>query len=131
MPRSSITQSPPRLAKDLLGSRGEAVAARYLVERGHEVLDRNWRAPHGRGELDLVTLERGRVIVVEVKTRSSLAFGHPLEAIGAAKLERLYRLGAQWCATHGLAGRLHRVDAVAVLLPRAGEPAIEHLEGLR
>jgi len=120
-----------RLPKDALGARGEEVAADYLRRHGHEVVDRNWRAPHGRGELDLVTLDEGRVVVVEVKTRSSLEFGHPFEAIGPAKLERLHRLGAQWCAAHGLAGRLHRVDAVAVLLPRGGPAVIEHLEGVR
>jgi len=115
----------------LLGRRGEEIAARHLRELGHVVLDRNWRASRGRGELDLVTLLGDGVVAVEVKTRSSLEFGHPFEAVRPAKLERLYRLGWEWCETHRMRGRLARVDLVAILLPATGEPVIEHLEGVR
>jgi len=115
----------------LLGRRGEDLAAEHLRAIGHVVLDRNWRADRGRGELDLVTLLDQRVVAVEVKTRSSLDFGHPFEAVRAAKLERLYRLGWEWCETHRMRGRLARVDLVAVLLPDVGEPLVEHLEGVR
>ncbi|MBO9577813.1 MAG: YraN family protein [Microbacteriaceae bacterium] len=113
-----------------LGRRGEQLAADYLTAGGHRVLDRNWRCP--RGELDLVTLDRGQVVAVEVKTRTSLDFGHPFEAIDRRKLERVYRLGWAWCAAHERAGAAVRVDAVAVVLGRRGERAvIEHLEGVR
>lgn len=130
-----MTPAPPpatptrRHPKDELGAAGEAIAADFLRRRGHVVLDRNWRAPHGRGELDLVTLDRGWIVVVEVKTRSSLDYGHPFEAIDARKLERLYRLGWAWCKGHSRS--LGRVDAVAVLLPHDGPAVIEHLEGVR
>lgn len=123
--------TPKRLAKDELGASGEAIAADFLARHGHVVLDRNWRAPHGRGELDIVTLDRDQVIVVEVKTRSSLDYGHPFEAIDSRKLERLHRLGWEWCASHGRPGQLARIDAVAVLLPHGGPAVVEHLEGVR
>lgn len=126
------TDIPPPLSHNQrLGRRGEELAARHLRRLGHEILDRNWRSPSGRGELDIVTLLEERVIAVEVKTRSSVAFGHPFEAIRRAKLERLYRLGWEWCAVNGMAGRLARVDVIAVLLPRRGEITIEHLEAVR
>ncbi len=122
---------PRRHPKDELGAAGEALAADFLGRHGHVVLDRNWRAPHGRGEIDIVTLHDDRIVVVEVKTRSSLDYGHPFEAIDRRKLERLHRLGWAWCASHGRAGALDRVDAVAVLLPPGGPAIIEHLEGVR
>jgi len=115
----------------LLGRRGEELAADHLRERGHVVLDRNWRAAAGRGELDLVTLHRGGIVAVEVKTRSSLDYGHPFEAVVPAKLERIHRLGWEWCDAHAMRGRLARVDLVAVLIPRHGVPQVEHLEGVR
>lgn len=112
-----------------LGRRGEALAADFLLARGHRVLARNWRCP--LGELDLVTAIDHWIIAVEVKTRSSLAAGHPFEAVDGRKLARLHRLGAQWCAEHGASvGRL-RIDVVGVLLPRDGAPVVEHLEGVR
>ncbi|OJX70071.1 MAG: hypothetical protein BGO95_03360 [Micrococcales bacterium 73-13] len=112
-----------------LGRRGEGLAADYLTSAGHRVLDRNWRCP--RGELDLVTLDRGEVVAVEVKTRTSLALGHPFEAIDRRKLERVYRLGWDWCAAHGMAAARLRVDAVAVITASGRRPVIEHLEGVR
>jgi len=113
-----------------LGRRGERLAADYLTAAGHRVVDRNWRCP--RGELDLVTIDREQVVAVEVKTRTSLDFGHPFEAIGPRKLQRLHRLAWAWCAANGMRGVRVRVDAVAVVTGRDGrEPVIEHLEGVR
>ena len=77
-------------AKDELGARGERLAERHLVRSGLTLLDRNWRCP--QGEIDLVLRDGDEVVFVEVKTRSSVAFGHPLEAITAAKLARSGKL---------------------------------------
>ncbi len=66
-------------AKDRLGIQGERIAERHLVARGMTVVDRNWRCP--QGEIDLVLNDGDETVFVEVKTRSSVAYGHPLEAI--------------------------------------------------
>ena len=112
-------------AKDELGTRGERIAERHLVRRGLTVLDRNWRC--AQGEIDLVLRDGEETVFVEVKTRSSVAFGHPLEAITSAKLARLRRLAAAWCAAHPGADRI-RIDAVAVIAPRDLPAVVEHLE---
>lgn len=113
-------------AKDVLGRRGEAIAAAYLEGRGMLVIDRNWRC--GQGEIDLVLRDGSELVFAEVKTRSTDAFGHPLEAITPAKLARLRRLAAAWCEAHpGNHDRI-RIDAVAVVAPRVGAPVVEHLE---
>lgn len=112
-------------AKDELGARGERLAERHLLRTGMTLLDRNWRCP--QGEIDLVLRDGDEVVFVEVKTRSSVAFGHPLEAITAAKLARLRRLAGAWCEAHPGAGRI-RIDAVAVIAPRDLPAVIEHLE---
>ena len=117
-------------AKDELGVRGERIAEHHLVRRGLTLLDRNWRCP--QGEIDLVLRDGDEVVFVEVKTRSSVAFGHPLEAITAAKLARLRRLAGAWCEAHpGASGRganRIRIDAVAVIAPRDLPAIVEHLE---
>lgn len=116
-------------AKDDLGRRGEELAAGYLTSRGYRILDRNWRCP--QGEIDIVA-RRGRgTAFIEVKTRSSVAYGHPFEAISEAKLGRLHRLARLWCREHpGRHGAL-RVDVVAVVAPRHGEPVVELFEDVR
>lgn len=111
-----------------LGRFGEAYAARHLVERGMVVLDRNWRC--AAGEIDLV-LRDGRVLVVcEVKTRSSTAFGSPLEGVTDRKAARLRRLAAQWLAEHHLRPDDVRIDLVGVLAPPGATPQVEHVRGV-
>ena len=112
-------------AKDDLGRRGEQLAAIYLSELGHVVLDRNWRC--ALGEVDLITRDGDDTVFVEVKTRSSRAFGHPFEAITDQKLARLRRLAGQWCAQQTSRPGPIRIDAVSVIVPKGQTPDIEHL----
>jgi putative endonuclease len=117
-------------AKDELGARGERLAERHLLGRGLTLLDRNWRCP--QGEIDLVLRDGDEIVFVEVKTRSSVAFGHPLEAITHSKLARLRRLAGAWCEAHpdsaGDRPRRVRIDAVAVIAPADRPAVVEHLE---
>lgn len=112
-------------AKDELGRRGEDLAARHLVASGLTIVERNWRC--SLGEIDVVARDAGELVFVEVKTRSSVAFGHPLEAITATKLARLRRLAAAWCEEHPGSHERIRIDAIAVIAPRRGAVQIEHL----
>jgi putative endonuclease len=111
-----------------LGAYGEAYAARHLVDAGMVLLDRNWRCD--AGEIDLV-LRDGRVLVVcEVKTRSSTAYGSPLEGVTDRKAARLRRLAARWLADHPLRPDEVRIDLVGVLAPPGREPVVEHVRGI-
>jgi putative endonuclease len=114
--------------KQALGAHGEAIAARHLVQRGMVVLDRNWRCPDG--EIDLV-LRDGQVLVVcEVKTRRSTAYGTPLEAVTATKAARLRRLAAPWVAAHALRVPDVRIDLVGIVCPHDAPPVIDHVTGV-
>lgn len=118
-------------AKDERGAAGEAAAARYLQARGFTVLDRNWRGDGG--EIDLV-VARGRTLaIVEVKTRRSMAFGDPLNAVDPRKFARLWRLTHAWVREHRelARGRSIRVDVIGITGedPRTGD--LEHLEDVR
>ncbi|MBK9178929.1 MAG: YraN family protein [Acidimicrobiales bacterium] len=105
-----------------LGASGEEAAARWYVERGYDVLARNWRCRSG--EIDLI-LRRGRTVVIsEVKTRSSDAFGAPVEAVGRDKRVRLRHLAARWLEESGVRAGEIRFDVVSVL---AGQ--VEVIEG--
>ncbi len=95
-----------------LGAHGEDLAARWYVERGYDVLARNWRGP--AGELDLVLGRPGLVVFCEVKARTTPGFGTGAEAVTPAKQARVRRLAAAW-----LAGEAHdpaeiRFDVAAV-----------------
>jgi putative endonuclease len=115
-------------AKDAVGRHGEDVAARYVQDAGWRVLDRNWRGADG--ELDIVALDGGALVTVEVKTRSGVGFGHPAEAVTPRKVARLRRLTAQWVAAHDVRPGSIRIDVIAVVLPRSGAAQVEHLVGI-
>ncbi|GIG21833.1 UPF0102 protein [Cellulomonas chitinilytica] len=115
-------------AKDAVGRYGEDVAAAHVTAQGWQVLERNWRVV--AGELDLIALDGDELVVVEVKTRRSAAFGHPAEAVTRHKLARVRRLAAQWLASHDTRPASVRVDVIAVLLPRQGAAQVEHLVGV-
>ncbi|MGW9114039.1 YraN family protein [Microbacterium sp. NPDC055683] len=117
--------------KDDLGRAGEERAAQHLAAIGYEVLDRNWRC-HA-GEIDIVARRGARLAVVEVKTRTRTAHGHPFEAVDARKLRRLWVLAAAWVRAHPelASGCDLRIDAVGIVGPDPATGALEHLEDLR
>ena len=119
--------------RQAVGRRGEDLAVAELQRQGMEVLARNWRC--GRlGEVDVVALDRSTavptVVICEVKCRSGLGYGHPLEAVTWAKLRTLRQLAAEWVRDHPRGPVRVRIDAVGVVLPRVGEPQLTHARGV-
>jgi putative endonuclease len=115
-------------AKDVLGQQGEQVAARFLTEAGLAVLGRNWRC--SQGEIDIIALDGRTLVICEVKTRSGVRYGTPLEAISKPKLRRLRRLAVTWVRAHGLVFDQIRIDVVGVLRAASGEFSVEHVRGV-
>ncbi len=72
-----------------LGKAGEQKAVEYLLAQGYRVLDRNWKAPHSRHELDIVAMDKDCIVIVEVKTRSTRQYGDPIEAVNWQKVRAL------------------------------------------
>ena len=111
------------------GAFGEEVTSQYVIAQGHEIMDRNWRVREG--EIDIVSMSSDGIFhFVEVKTRSSLAFGHPFEAINKDKAHRMQRLALAWLATHGCLGCDYAIDVSAVLINADGTHTIEYRGGL-
>jgi len=125
---ATASQGRPVRAKDALGRYGEDVAARHLTQDGFVVLARNWRCESG--EIDIVARDGDVLVVCEVKTRSSLRYGSPFEAVTQRKLHRLERLGMRWMKDHGVRPASLRVDVVSVLRPPSGPQMVEHVRGL-
>jgi putative endonuclease len=113
--------------KDVLGQRGERIAARCLEERGLRIIETNWRC--SRGEIDIVAADGSCLVICEVKTRSSTAFGSPAEAVNRQKSARLRGLGLQWLMDHPSHWDAIRFDVVAVVCRRGQPASVQHLRG--
>ena len=117
-----MSSQPPDL-RALRGKAGEAVALAHLRSRGYLIERTNVRFPVG--EIDIVAWESGTLCFIEVRSRSSHAWGTPSESVTFAKRQRLLR-AAQWymarCRTPVTEVRF---DVVALTWQEAGAPSIE------
>lgn len=111
-----------------IGADGETLVASYLEDQGAMIIARNWRIKEG--EIDLVVRLDGRLLFVEVKSRTSAKYGHPLEAIGREKAHRLQRLALAWIAIHDQWGADYRIDCAAVHFRNGLNPTIEYRAGV-
>jgi putative endonuclease len=119
-------------SKKLVGVRGEDLACAELERQGMQVLERNWRCR--LGEIDIVAAEAGptglTLVFCEVKCRSGLSFGHPLEAITYTKLRTLRQLAAVWMREHRMQASSIRLDAIGVVLQAGLEPTLTHVRAV-
>ena len=108
-----------------VGIFGENAVVDFIQNRGFDIVDRNWRIKEG--EIDIVAqAQDGTFVFIEVKTRTSSAFGHPLESITSEKAHRLQRLALAWLATHQCLGREYRIDCAAVFIGADGAFNVEY-----
>jgi len=121
-----------RESKKQIGVRGEDLACAELERQGLQVLERNWRCR--LGEIDIVAAEAAAngltMVFCEVKCRSGLGFGHPLEAITFTKRRTLRQLAAVWMRQHRVKASAIRLDAIGVVLAPGEEPSVTHVRAV-
>jgi putative endonuclease len=121
--RSRLTAAPKpdENRSQWLGRYGERVAGRYLRRHGYKVLYRNFRAPRG-GEVDIVCRDKScdTLAFIEVKTRRSLAFGAPAEAVNSAKQALITRGALAWLQMLHHPDVLFRFDILEIIETEKG-----------
>ena len=108
--------------RQLAGSAAEDLAARYLEGQGLAIVDRNWRCR--TGEIDLIARDGATLVFVEVRLRTSAAFGGAAASIDAHKQRRILQAARLYLG--GRADTPCRCDVV--VLDRL-DPA--HIEWIR
>ncbi len=109
-----------------LGILGEELAFQYLKKKGYKVLLRNYESP--LGEIDLIAKEKGALVFIEVKTRSSDAMGLPFESVTAFKRHQIVKNARYYVMRYGIHEVPCRFDVVSVILPKEGEATVEIIE---
>src|SRR5512137_430363 len=118
--------SPERSPRQDRGHRAEALAERFLAGLGYRTLARNHATR--QGEVDLICREGDVTCFVEVRSRTGLAQGSPLETVGPAKARRVVAAATDWAARHGALDAPLRFDVVAVVFD-GGTPRFELVRG--
>ena len=88
-----------------LGIYGEDLACKYLQAKGYKILKRNFRCRRF-GEIDIVASKAEVLSFIEVKTRASLRYGMPAEAVTLAKQRKIYRVAQYYLQCEGLTSRI-------------------------
>ena len=107
-----------------LGIIGEDIATNYLIDKGYQILERNWRSGHK--EIDIIALDGDTLVAVEVKTRKSNTYGEPDIAVGAMKQRMLIWAADAYVRYKNLDVDV-RFDIISIVITDK-EPEIEHIE---
>ncbi len=103
----------PPFGTTSVGSEGERAAATFLLERGYHVLEQNFRCRGG--EIDLIALDGGTLVFIEVKVRRTLARGAPIEAVTPLKQMRVRKAAQEYLAYSGRIFHRIRFDVISVI----------------
>lgn len=108
------------LYRNRIGRWGEQTARDYLGKRGYQLLQSNYRTPFG--EIDLI-LEMDAVIhFVEVKTRTTTAFGNPETGMTRYKFRHVFESAQYYLQEFRGPDQLWQIDCVAII----GKPGMNH-----
>ena len=113
-----------------VGKLGEDIACVFLSKKGYKILQRNFKARYG--ELDIIALHKNTLVFIEVKTRTSLRFGTPEEAITPRKLHELIQTAQYYVILHPELPKLMRIDVIGIMMDEITEEVqrITHTENI-
>lgn len=107
-----------------IGNQGERLARDYLIERGYKILEMNFTTR--LGEIDIIAEKDNIISFVEVKTRRSLKYGMPKEAVNYRKMQKIIRVAENYIAYKIRDDRQYRFDVIEVFL--SDNKNINHIE---
>ena len=112
------------MAKKLsLGKIGEDLAAQFLMDKGYQILERNWRAY--RKEIDIIAIDGKDIVFIEVKTRQDDDYGAPEMAVNRQKRAHIYAVATSYYYEHEIDLDV-RFDVISILYHH-GKPEINHI----
>lgn len=94
------------------GKDGEETARTFLKRKGYRILDTNFRMK--MGEIDIIAMDRGTLVFVEVKSASSSGFGDPVHWVPGWKQQRIIRMSSAYMSYHSIVNAPVRFDVVSI-----------------
>ena len=95
-----------------IGSEGEGLAGKFLEKEGYTILQYNFSCRYG--EIDIIALDKDILCFIEVKSRFSLLYGCPKEAVTCFKLKKLYNCAEYFMLKHNISDVNCRIDVIEV-----------------
>ncbi|MDR3262719.1 MAG: YraN family protein [Clostridiales bacterium] len=95
------------------GLHGEVAAAEYLKKNGFEILETNFASYYG--EIDIVARDGKYLVFVEVKSRLSLKYGRPAEAVTPDKIKKIRKTAVFYAVKNNCTDKDMRFDVIEIL----------------
>ncbi len=106
------------------GRLGERLARKYLLDKGYEILESNYR--NRLGEIDIIALHKGILVFIEVKTRTNIKYGYAYEAVNSRKQSKIMKTSMVYIKSRGYGDMQLRYDIIEVYLTE--DLKISHIE---
>ena len=110
--------------KDNIGFKGEEYACNYLENKEYQIIARNFIC--NQGEIDIVAKNKNELVFIEVKTRTSLEFGNPAEAVDEEKIEHIIKTAKYFLYCQKIKENNIRFDAIEVFIYK-GRYRVNHI----
>lgn len=109
-----------------LGKKGEELAVNYLRSKGYKILQQRYRTT--QGEIDIIAVYEQVLVFIEVKTRTSTAYGSPAEAVDYRKQNKIRQVALAFIQDGNHKYREFRFDVVSILQNHQAEWQLEHIK---
>ncbi|MGE5454344.1 MAG: YraN family protein [Methylocystaceae bacterium] len=110
-----------------LGKQGEEIAVRYLKSQGYQVLRERYRV--AQGEIDIIATWGQTLVFIEVKTRTSTAYGLPAEAVTYQKQGKIRQVAMAFLQEGNHKYNNFRFDVISILMQGREKYQLDHIEG--
>ena len=111
--------------KQETGKIGEDVATKYLEQIGYKIIQRNFECR--QGEIDIIAKDKEEIVFIEVKTRASVLYGFPKEAVDQTKKKHIYKSAEFYIYIHHLENEPVRIDVIEIYI-RQGKYKLQHIK---
>lgn len=100
-----------------IGKYGEEVAKRYLSQKDYKIIQCNFSCR--QGEIDIIATDGKELVFIEVKTRTNLTYGYPVEAVNCVKQTHMYKVARYYLHLNKLENCFVRFDVIEVYLDKS------------
>lgn len=97
-----------------IGKIGEDLTVKYLQQQNYKIIERNFECR--QGEIDIIALDKYELVFIEVKTRTSIKYGKPAEAVNEIKQKHLIKAVEYYLYSRHLENEFVRIDVIEIYL---------------
>lgn len=97
-----------------IGKIGEDLAVKFLEKIGYKIIERNFECR--QGEIDIISIDKEEIVFIEVKTRTNIKYGRPIDAVNTIKQKHLIRAVEYYLYSKHLENKFIRIDVMEVYI---------------